>query len=1282
MASKTPIPFSELQTELDAVFAREAKKRRDTPIAEIAETLRCELAAMLRMQATTNGILRTDEDFEAVCQSIDTLPAFMQLDAMQRTYVERLRLKTRTKLEKEHGWKAYGNGKGGGGSGLTVRMNGTIALTEQGGDVLQRARAAMGLTPISEEAMACPLTAAEIESSRAIAEILGEVALADFWSAVKSKNLPFCERNIENLSRWIGPIERSGGTLPIEDIPTQLLELPAYSALKELMFQSVRDWLFSNHYVPSVTGVDPVLEAIANLRTKVKPDQQHHLTFLSDLERYFLCDVHQRKLPKRLKPGLGIGEEFPARHQRVAMAETRRKRQLLLADPTGGGKTGSTILSFESLKDENPGERFLGIMPARVISVWKKALSTGEGGYFREQPNVVVIEPGEQNREATWKRAKTADYVLMSVEMLRSKTNTESSGKVSNVEMAKSIGATFLAVDEAHNIRNHRGKDFERVLDLASCESIKNGHTVATTATPAFNNIEDIVSILCLLNAGQERSLEYAGLPKGINFRDVASVQRAVQGNHTRLVRNLLKMRMLRRLLLECIPVGTNLFEHDPEMINISPLERALYEAIYEDPFLDPFTKVAELQRIITHASKGATIDGIIGSTKVTHLTTMIEREIQNDIDAGGEGKILVVFVEGDARGMTRDYSTGKKGSHVEGLCNDDEFLMGRVRQQLKTKGTGIHVVILDGSNSNETVPAPENQSGIMYKAVHDFDMHEGRAVLVLRADIGGEGIDLSKYSRLIFVHPSSVRSVEIQGRGRPYRKGQKRDVHVFWSMCGDTIEEGKYHYARSKWKISEALLDGRPLSASEWMALTAESKTRKKVGLLTFNTMTPRQQIMEIFTQLMGKGKEYIREFFAEDGGRMGKTLAAYYAKEEELSLAGNNRRLIASIMSEHAGRMGGDNPLQVADIAAGTMALGRGLATDKRFSVHSSDICPAMLEAGKALPPPLDPARITECAMDELPYEEGSMDMAVLSLALHYTKHSFHRRNSGGDERIQALMKLNRILKKDGIAIIALSPKVFADDEARAAFHAILEKFGFEIVREHTGHARSTDGEDEEAYEGEIVTLRKKGPARCTPGSLTKSEWAMLHFVKQKKPTSGTRGKKEREEAPEAPPGAYHAAFAIGDTSFTYEEHTAKEIDEAASLKIEKREYEKVQSEIERLLQAHGSFDAIPLHKLLAISLEEVAENQYARDEYFRALIAKYNGKLDQVPIENISEQSEVILMRMQHGGRTCLVLAKLGAKGKRRPYGRRYFAEDDIRKRKKKKNGGGNGNGGNGH
>ncbi len=1211
-----------------------------------------------------HGDAESSKEMDALCVKLDTAATLITAsnNMSEHPLAKRLTLqrqKIRRRLEIAAGWRMeppVSNGK----------------PTSTGLEGLNLLRTAIGESPLHLHNTEY-LTAEELRASLAIAKMLGDVAVADFWSAVAPDRFDFNNHTIKNLRTWLGDVQMYAGNV-FEDIPVQLLTLPSLQDLRDLLFASLRDEYYSKYYKDSLSGVDPVIEKLTDALGTVQSTE--HMTFINELIDYFI-QVDNLPCPSRLKPGLGLGDEFPGKHQKIAMQEIKKQRQLLLADPTGGGKTGSCIATFEHLRDEGLAKRMLVICPSGIVTEWQKRLTDKKGGYFvqGQKPKVVVIRSKDEHREQTWEEAKTADYVIMSIEMSRRETAGEN-----HVDRAREIGADFYVVDEAHNVRNPKGNDVENIFQIGQSESIQNGFTVAASATPVYNTIKDIAAQIRLLNAGQERLNNAEGLPQGIDFSDIKEITRAISQNHTRLVRNLLKRRMLRRSVNDCLPTGTELIKLEPVETPLSPLEQAIYDAILEDPFYSPTEKIHALQCACTHAKEGFNSSGVIGATKYKQiLNAILERAEACRAEPGKfSGKIILVLPRLiDARGISRDYSPGL-GNNDPLTSDTNSYMLGVLRKELELHD--ISLDILDGSNSNADIQYDSTNTMLFdgdgapltgtRAIIKKFREDDRISVLGVRTDVGGEGIDLSFADETIFACPTSVKSEEDQQDGRNYRKGQKRNVRSQNLIIQNSIERGKWEYAIRKQKVIEDLLNGRPLTAEEMEMLHDETKVIRRGGFLAYEAQTPRQKVTALFNRMFGMGKARIRDMLAADDGARARELAMLYRQVEEHGMQGNNKRLLLGLLHKHMpdlqGRFG--DTMNIADIAAGTLGITRALSHLSDCTVHSTDISKNMMEAGAAAleAEGMNAPQTTVCSMDELPYKNESKQIAFHSLALDCTLHNSHKIDKGGGERIHALRELNRVLAPGGIGFIALQSSLFEGMEQFNAFTAVLQKyFGFEVIAEDTGLAQSNDLQDEEPFEGYVITVRKVSKTNYLPATLPADAWLALQFYR-KAPRISTY-KERSHQTPEVrtpPPGAYHEEFIIGDQTVVHAAVPAENIEKVQHQKRKAR-YLKVAENIDRLLLQYRSFKDIPTEELLSISLVDIqGSSQDLRNDYFRRLLLHYDGRIANIPIEDISRQSPVVLLKMHDTKKGWyLVLANLDEHSRSGGYGKKYFEEEEF-------------------
>lgn len=1095
-------------------------------------------------------------------------------------------------------------------------------------------------------------------------QYLGSNAAADYMRAVYGKRLGRRREKIQNLRAHLGDIQVRGGN-PIVDVPVPLLTLPALGCLRELFFNKMRDKVFEEYYLPArkEEGVEPALAYIRQCRSEAGDLEREK--FADELIAYYEELETETKTPSRLRASLDENGEFPAKHQRVVMLEMKRKKRILNADPTGAGKTGAFIASFEKLRDEGKANRALIVCPTEVIQVWEKALSCQQGGCFRddlppaEQPKVVIIPTGsvEEKRRA-WEHAKTANYVITTNVRLRSHKRHPD---YNPVVLANEIGADCMCADEGHNYRNPKGKDTDNIFQISQCDSMRKGYLYIGTATPTYNTVQDNAALIRLLYTGEDGAPKNAGLKANVKFENIGELARALAFNRTGAVRNLLHLRMLRRNLEHCLPVGTPLERESAQFAQLQPWERIQYEAYVEYPFKEGSEAVQVLSRLC-----------LMSEAKFQQTLA----QIRHYLAESQTGKVLGGHT-GLAEGVTRF-----NGTNEEADGNIDRYMAGRIRDELKKDNVSTYII--DGSNTGSK-PLTDDEGNLLRdldnafltKTRQIFDtcrQDPRKSFLLLLAETCGEGISLTFCDREFFIAPSTVKPKEVQMTGRVHRRGQRHPVKRTSLVLKDTIEQGKMDFAERKYAIICKLLDdGEPLTQEEVDIVMDDVRRVNNEGFLAYETMSPKQKLMFIFNRIFSAGKQRVREFFGFDGGRYAKELSQFYLELEDLSTAGNNRRLLLSLLQKNlpAMRKKFGRKVKVADIASGPMALAHSLHHEKNIEVHSSDICKDMLDVGKhAYAGHLPPGSVKECAMDELPYPEESMHVAFLSLALQYTKHNPRRIGKGGDDRLLALEKLNGILAKGGRAYIALPHHLFDTPEGEPnqrrleQMYSVLEDFGgFRVVREESGraHAAEDTGDRFATY---MVALDKVGSSRIR--FLPPELWSALHFHRARTSRAkGGEGKKREKIIKPPPQGAFHERFILGSQELTYAAPSHEE-KQNSEHRANKYKYQRATERIRTLIAQHGSIDAIPTEQLLSISLEEVdIEEQTERDLHCLELLEQHGGRIEKIPIQELAQFSPVILVRGKAKKGSFLCLANI-ADAKKHPtggYGKRFFDRDEF-------------------
>ena len=1062
--------------------------------------------------------------------------------------------------------------------------------------------------PVEEDMLKTLFNSPEGRALEALARDLGEAALAEYLCAKYQDRFKYRAELIENLRKYLGEIDYGPG-IHIDSFPGDVFSIDKLENLRRALFAHYRD-AFGPQFSQ---GLELVVAALTEYRERAEFPEQR--AFIESLIDYFRA-VDDLAHPVRLKESLGRGLTFPAPHQKVAIRELIEQRAMLVADEMGGGKTGSSIAAFESLRDLGLAKKALIVCPAKVLPVWRKVLSTGEGGYFLEGnlPKVAFIDGSRES----WQQARRADYVVISLERSR----RETAGRP-NAEWIMSLGCDLLVVDEAHNAKSLTGSDTERLYKIAQSESIRSGYLLLLSGTPVPNSLRDIAAQIRLLYAGRE---EIAGC----DVETLQTLAKEVTASHPLLVRNLLVRRMLRRKTEDCLPVG-QCYTRELVSCELNQLERARYDVYLENPFLSATEKIRTLRQLCLQSE-----------SKFELLKTAIERALERPKYLGSPNSPKILVAETHyARGVTRDESNLRAEQEL-GL---ESYLGERLRNEFSGK---LKLFVLDGLNSVDR-----------QQVINEFRDCPEPALLLTLVPVVGEGLDITCAADGILITPAYNRASEEQFMRRMYRAGQQMPVDLQILHFKDTIEEGMLKYADRKYGVVSAVVDGRPLTALEKEILQSDTETVRDGGFIAYDVMSPRQQARWILSKIQGRSKQEISAFLWANDGKYAKDFARGYPEDEETSSSGNTARVVAALIEV----LPKGSKTKIADIACGCLTLERMYEGSKEIKVSGVDINEAALQVGAELLQSPREIRSEEVgSMDELPFADSSQDIAVLSLALELTQHSFKRGDSGL-ERVKALSELNRVLKLGGHAVLTFQDSLFESEEQFARFsQTIASEFGFAIKAELTGLVAAQRETGQPAFEVWALTLEKV--AISAPDLASDKLWLNLRFPKIRYHTQAkefaARGGKASGSGEAS--GAYYDSFVLAQRELEFVPTTPLQ-QEAESERLEQKKQElRLADRIQELIKDYGQIGEIPEHLLLSISPFQVSQaRQEQRDQYFETLLKRYRS-IERVPVDQISKNSPVIVVRGYAAKKgPFLCLAQLSDSGNARGFGRRYFYQD---------------------
>lgn len=1107
------------------------------------------------------------------------------------------------------------------------------------------------------------------------------------------------EGNIDSVSGWIGKFERKiePGVL---NLPPQIFIEPKVAWFRKILFNQLRDKYFEHFNQPrGLKAVhreihkelqqlnDGEKEKIALVKDKksqedIRIEFAIKRRFLSALSLYFE-ELENMPHPARLKNSLAGDEPFPNRYQQVAVHETAQLKRFFNAGEMGSGKTGAAIASFEHLNEqedeEKPkAERALILCPANVVKVWQNRLSDSEEGYFRKgqmKPgDIVVISGDPRNRRKLLEQAKHARYVIIGIEMSRSETDS-----ISHEDWINAIGADFLIIDEVHNVRKMKGadtSDTERIYRLSQSPNIK--YRVLLSGTPIPNHRHDLAAQLRLLHAKSEdqklgkheyetidafeaflNSAPISSADKkilsehdrqkdrdtngiiSVNFHSLKEIASMIQGCDVPITQHYLLPFLYRPSASDSLPVHSKLHPVIEDVYDLTPYERREYNKVLEDEALGLLQKVHKLHRICLHSEA---IPGRIrtGESKSRQIKYWVDTFLKQK---NHSGKIVIASPH-YAQGVTKEIKDNKE-------CEI-------IAQELESTyaDRNVPIFVLDGRQ--------ETKSNL-----NSFQQHKGAAILLVQMDTVREGIDLSDAARAILLSPDWAIPNEDQFWRRFYRRGQKFDVQCVKLVARNTIEQGMNIIGKQKLELGERLLNGRILTKDE-LELLDVGGGGKANPYMWWAMLPPKERLSVLWGQLMHKGTTHLQNTME----RWGKEFADLYDLDWETSYNGNVARLVGAAIEQwkknHAPEKN-KRKYDIADIASGAFAIERTLMDKKDNRVWSSDINPAMISpeiGARVLGKAFDPKRTDVAAMEKLPYKAESMDLAVLSLGLHYSMHR-EQPEKAGKERIRTMLELNRILKSNGGAVVTLPPSIFRG-RIKEKYKELCESFryfGFAVIPELSCRATAKIKDDEKKFESYIFTLRKVGK----PIIDLKASWKDIPkpirdgLDLSKKQKAGGLGRKKRggrrNKSPSDEHGSYIDAFTLDGNGFENDlEFEISDSQQSLKEKVERKDRAMQRSHVlvQQLLTEYQTIDSVPPERWLDLSLDAIMQSpKEIQDAYADALLTKSTREKLKPLLQQISLEQKTSMARVRsRNGQDELMLTKVGDDGRRKH--RRYPLE----------------------
>lgn len=445
---------------------------------------------------------------------------------------------------------------------------------------------------------------------------------------------------------------------------------------------------------------------------------------------------------------------------------------VLLADDMGLGKTMQVLGLISGIKNaygEKDMNSVLVVAPVSLLANWESEfIHFVKEGVFEE------IVPLYGNSFRDFKRGH--DLRLDFSPVAKNRIVLTSYETLRNYDISFGcIDWSFMVLDEAQKIKN------PVTLITNAVKSMKYDFAIAITGTPVENAWVDLWSIMDFVEPGRLRDLK--------NFCNTYQNQlKKLQGDMAG------QEALGKKLEQELQPIFLRRQKTDY-------LEGLPHKEVIPKPVLMPPVQREAYEKIIADAKKGKKKDilKVIAMLRDTslcpHLTSYADSTFENmSVDA---------FFNMSARlKATFQALVNIKARKEKVLIFVTSRKMQRILKRFLEKAFGISI----------QPPINGELIGLKRQQIVDaFNQKEGFAILILSAEAGGVGFNITAANHVIHLSRCWNPAKEDQATDRVYRIGQKKEVHVYLPIAqyegGDSFDVKLDQLLQYKRSLSQSVI-------------------------------------------------------------------------------------------------------------------------------------------------------------------------------------------------------------------------------------------------------------------------------------------------------------------------------------------------------------------------------------------------------------------------------------------------------------------------------------------
>ena len=447
---------------------------------------------------------------------------------------------------------------------------------------------------------------------------------------------------------------------------------------------------------------------------------------------------------------------------------------VLLADDMGLGKTMQVLGLISGVKNaygEKDMNSVLVVAPVSLLANWESEfIHFVKEGVFEE------IVPLYGNSFRDFKRGH--DLRLDFSPVAKNRIVLTSYETLRNYDISFGcIDWSFMVLDEAQKIKN------PVTLITNAVKSMKYDFAIAITGTPVENAWVDLWSIMDFVEPGRLRDLK--------NFCNTYQNQlKKLQGDMAG------QEALGKKLEQELQPIFLRRQKTDY-------LEGLPHKEVIPKPVLMPPVQREAYEKIIAFAKKGKKKKGDILKVIAMLRDTSLCPHLTSYADSTFENMSVDAFFNMSARlKATFQALVNIKARKEKVLIFVTSRKMQRILKRFLEKAFGISI----------QPPINGELIGLKRQQIVDaFNQKEGVAILILSAEAGGVGFNITAANHVIHLSRCWNPAKEDQATDRVYRIGQKKEVHVYLPIAqyegGDSFDVKLDKLLQYKRSLSQSVI-------------------------------------------------------------------------------------------------------------------------------------------------------------------------------------------------------------------------------------------------------------------------------------------------------------------------------------------------------------------------------------------------------------------------------------------------------------------------------------------